>query len=88
MRCYYMENYRKIKELHMKEELKQLDLAKKACISNTCLLDIEVGQTIPYLKILLEISQVLHIDCNIFQKGTPTMKGSEKTGCLIIEMKY
>lgn len=52
----------KIKSERLKRSLKQLDLAKKAGISNTYLSDIEVGRTTPSIKTLMKIAEVLEID--------------------------
>jgi len=56
----------KIKELRLQRNMKQIELASKADISNTYLSDIEKGRTIPSLKVLMRISNALQVDVNIF----------------------
>jgi len=56
----------KIKELRLKKNMKQIELASKAGISNTYLSDIESGRTIPSLKVLIKIANALKVDINIF----------------------
>lgn len=63
MRVVILDNIgQKIKSERLKRSLKQLDLAKKAGISNTYLSDIEVGRTTPSIKTLMKIAEVLEID--------------------------
>lgn len=56
----------KIRELRLKKDMKQIELAKKAGISNTYLSDIEGGRTMPSLKTLIKISEALQVSANIF----------------------
>lgn len=57
---------RRIKELRREKELKQVELASKAGISNTYLSDIESDRTMPSLKTLIKISNALGVNTNIF----------------------
>jgi len=57
----------KIKEIRLQKNIKQIDLARMAEISNSYLSDIEKGRTEPSLKTLIKIAQALNIkDINIF----------------------
>jgi transcriptional regulator with XRE-family HTH domain len=55
----------KIREERKKQNLKQLELAKKAGISNTYLSDIEIGRTTPSIKSLMKIADALGVDCSM-----------------------
>ncbi|WP_366922188.1 helix-turn-helix transcriptional regulator [Metallumcola ferriviriculae] len=61
-----MEIGKKVRKERLKSNLKQYQLAKKANISNTYLSDIETGRTIPSLKTLKKLAEVLAVDCSIF----------------------
>lgn len=56
-----------IKDLRLKNNIKQVELAKISEISNTYLSDIENGRTIPSIKTLMKIAKALGVeDINIF----------------------
>lgn len=63
-----MEIGKKIKALRLEKGMKQLELAKKAGISNTFLSDIEIGRTNPSLKTLEKIANALGTTCSDFLK--------------------
>ncbi len=59
----------KIKEMRLKKNIKQVELARMAGISNTYLSDIEKGRTKPSIEAFLRIAEALDIkDLNIFLK--------------------
>ena len=55
----------KIKAMRLNKQLKQIDLAKKAHISNTYLSDIELGRVNPSLQTLEKISTALEVDSKL-----------------------
>lgn len=55
----------KIKAMRLNKKLKQIDLAKKAHISNTYLSDIELGRVNPSLQTLEKISTALEVDSKL-----------------------
>lgn len=56
----------KIRELRIEKNIKQVELAKLAGISNTYLSDIEKGRTLPSLKTLYKLASALNVDVDIF----------------------
>lgn len=58
----------KIRDIRIRKGLKQIELARKAEISNTYLSDIENNRANPSLKTLAKIANVLeiHFDWDIF----------------------
>lgn len=54
----------KIRKIRLEKNLKQIEVAKRADISNSYLSDIEVERTQPSLKTLRKIASVLETDCS------------------------
>lgn len=52
----------KIKTIRLNKSLKQIDLARRASISNTYLSDIELGRVNPSLQTLEKIAEALEVD--------------------------
>lgn len=56
----------KIRYERLKKRLKQYELAEKSGISNTFLSDIEVGRTMPSIKTMKKIAEVLEVSIKDF----------------------
>lgn len=60
---------KKIRKIRLEKDLKQIEVAKQAEISNSYLSDIEVDRTEPSLKTLKKIAEVLETNCgNLLSK--------------------
>lgn len=56
-----------VRDIRLKNNIKQIDLARMAEISNTYLSDIEKGRTTPSVRTLVKIANALGVDdINIF----------------------
>lgn len=55
---------RNIRKIRLSKGIKQCQLAKMAHISGSYLSDIEKGRSIPSIKTLIRLADVLQIDCS------------------------